>query len=194
MSPLVLFSFFTPTLVGGLLPPLRWGPRDFSCFFQSHFSLVFIQTSTGTSVAQRAQVSPDHTNITRSDLVDTYRVIWDVAIPPDPPFLSPPPRWGARDFGPFLLVAQTHPVFGGSQNPSGSRRILRFNEHSEHRIYSKCAGFPAHSEIRYPLDAFCVERAFNPNMMTLRIWLVRNLHSYTICFSFPRLCFYGKSW
>ena len=34
-----------------------------------------------------------------------------------------------------------HPISGGSQNPSESRKILGFNER---RVYSKCAGNPAH--------------------------------------------------
>eukprot|EP00493_Phyllostaurus_siculus_P015641 UN15883 len=38
-----------------------------------------------------------------------------------------------------------------SQNPPGSRRIFGL---SERRIYTKCAGIPAHFEIRYSLLSF----------------------------------------
>ena len=108
-----------------------------------------------------------------------YRVIRGDVSPPDPLFFLPPPRWGARGFGPFLyfqisyetllLIARIQPFFGRFQNPSGSRRILPF---TERRRYTKCAGIPADFAFRDSLDVCFV-------VVIIYSWLHSCLEGYT---------------
>ena len=84
------------------LPPLRWGPRDSGPTFRYLFTHTYGQFFLFTELAFSCRSEPLAGLLSRF-LFDTYRVIWDVAIPPDPPFFFP--HFGGGAFTPTQVGA-----------------------------------------------------------------------------------------